>query len=187
MKMKLGCFVLCMMFCVPAGVRAQDVTYNFARDTNFSQYKTFKWVDIPGAASPNQIVDKDIKQSIENQLASKGLAKSDDDAQLYIGYQVSISQEKSITAFNSGGNWGYGPGWGRGYGYGSPSMSTATTSTINIGTLVLDMYDPAKKDLVWRGEASKALSPSKDPNKNRSKIDKAMAKLLKNYPPQSKQ
>ena len=33
-------------------------------------------------------------------------------------------------------------------------MGTATSSTINVGTLVLDMYDPATKQLVWAGHAT---------------------------------
>jgi hypothetical protein len=185
--MKLVCATLFALLSVPAISMAQDVTYNYAQGVNFSQYKTYKWVSIEGAAAPNQIVDNDIKQAIDNQLAAKGLTKSDDGAQLYIGYQVSVSQEKNITAFNSGGSWGYAPGWGRGYGYGGPGMTSVTTSTIQVGTLILDMYDTSKKDLIWRGQASKTLNPSKDPNKNRNNIEKAMAKLLKNYPPPIKQ
>jgi hypothetical protein len=60
---------------------------------------------------------------------------------------------------------------------------TMTSSTINIGTLVLDMYDVAANKQVWRGDVTKSLNPSKDPEKRQKNLDKAMAKLLKNYPP----
>lgn len=63
------------------------------------------------------------------------------------------------------------------------STTTTTSSTINIGTLNLDMYDTAKKEQVWRGAASKTLGSGKDPKKVQKNIDKAMAKLLKKYPP----
>lgn len=33
-------------------------------------------------------------------------------------------------------------------------MASASSSTINIGTLVLDMYDPSTKQLVWAGNAN---------------------------------
>ena len=62
-------------------------------------------------------------------------------------------------------------------------MATATSSTINIGTLVLDMYDPVRKQLVWTGNATKIIDPSKSQEKNQKNLDKAMQKLLKNYPP----
>jgi hypothetical protein len=64
-------------------------------------------------------------------------------------------------------------------------MGTATESTINIGTLVLDVYDPATKQLVWTGRASKTIDPSNNQEKNQKNLNKAMAKLLKNYPPKS--
>jgi len=63
---------------------------------------------------------------------------------------------------------------------------TATTSTIYIGQLDLDMYDSAKKELVWRGVAKKTLSEQKDPEKRQKNIAKGIAKLLKNYPPPQK-
>jgi hypothetical protein len=50
-------------------------------------------------------------------------------------------------------------------------MGTATSSTIQIGTLGLDVYDSAAKQLVWRGQATKTLNPSKDPNKNRERLN----------------
>jgi hypothetical protein len=65
-------------------------------------------------------------------------------------------------------------------------MGTATRSTISVGTLVLDIYDPTAKQLVWTGAATKTLDPSSNQQKNQQHLDKAMAKLLKNYPPKRK-
>jgi len=62
----------------------------------------------------------------------------------------------------------------------------ATTSTINIGTVVLDVYDPKMKQLVWRGSATETVHLSNDPAKNQEHLQKAIAKLLKNYPPKMK-
>ena len=62
-------------------------------------------------------------------------------------------------------------------------MATAQQSTISIGTLVLDIYDPATKQLVWTGRATKTLEPGANEQKKQKNLDKAMQKLLKNYPP----
>jgi hypothetical protein len=64
--------------------------------------------------------------------------------------------------------------------------TTATTSTINIGTINLDLYDVATKKQLWRGEATKTLGSGKDPRKVEKNLNKAMAKLLKKYPPPAK-
>jgi hypothetical protein len=45
------------------------------------------------------------------------------------------------------------------------------------------MNDSAKHDLVWRGVASKTIDPKAKPEKRQKNLDKAVAKLLKNYPP----
>jgi hypothetical protein len=154
-------------------VAAQDVTTNSMPGTNFAKYHTYKWVSIQGASYPNQILDTQIKQSIDNQLAAKGLTKTDSDtADLYVGYQVSVDQEKQWNAYGMGG----GLRWGGG-------MATAQASTISIGTLVLDMYDPSNKQLVWTGRATKTLDPGANQQKKQKNLDKAMQKLLKNFPP----
>jgi hypothetical protein len=156
-----------------ATVEAQDVTYNFMPGTNFSQFHTYKWVVVQGAQYPNQIVDAQIKDAINSQLSAKGLTLTDSDkADLYVGYQTSLDQQRQWNAYGMGGGWRLGGG-----------MGTATSSTINVGTLVLDMYDPSTKTLVWTGRATKTLDPSSNQQKNQKNLNKAMQKLLKNYPP----
>lgn len=155
---------------VAGSAAAQDVTYNSMPGANFSTYHTYKWVNIEGGAHPNQIMDAEIKQAIDAQLSQKGLTKTDDEnANLLVGYQVAVDQQKQWNAY----------GMGRGFGGG---MGTATSSNIDIGTLVVDMYDPATKQLVWTGRATKTLDPSSNQEKNQKNLDKAMAKLLKHYP-----
>lgn len=169
----LGRFALAAGMLLVAGtVLAQDVKSNFMPETDFSKYKTYKWVQIEGAHYPDQIVDAQIKQAVDSQLTAKGLSKIDaDTANLFVGYQVAVDQEKQWNAYGMGG----GLRWG--------GMGSATSSTISIGQLVLDMYDPTTKQLVWKGTASKQLSPSNSQEKNQKDLDKAMAKLLKNFPP----
>ena len=164
---------------------AQDVRYNFAGDVDFAKYKNFKWVQIKGADQLDQIADAQVKTAVDEELAKKGLSRTEaETADLFVGYQVSLGQEKQVTTYDSG--WDYGPGWGRGYGYGGGGFSTSTTSTIVIGQLGLDMYDSAAKKLVWRGTASKTLDTKAKPEKRQKNLRKGVAKLLKNYPPQPK-
>jgi hypothetical protein len=168
---------------------AQDVRYNFDKDTDFSKFKTYKWVDIKGATKVNDIADKQIKDSVDAQLAAKGLTKvNDDTANLYVGYQAAVGQEKQFTSYNS--SWGYGPGWYQGGWYGAGGMGSSTTygstSTIYVGQLAVDMYDSANHDLVWRGVASKTIDEKAKPEKQQKNLAKAVNKLLKNYPPEKK-
>jgi hypothetical protein len=157
----------------------QDVHYNYDRSANFAAYKTYQWVDIPGGAVPDQLIDQAIKRAAEEQLAQKGLTKVDKNADLYIGYQFVLNLEKSMSLWETGGA---GPGWGLGPWGGGRSVQ-GQTSTIPVGILMMDMYDMGRKQLVWRGDAIKTIELKKDPNKNYKNLQKVMAKLFKNYPP----
>ena len=169
-------------------VSAQDIRYDFDKDKDFSKYRTYKWVEIKGADQPDDLTARALTKAIDAGLAQKGLTKTDaDNADVYIGYQTALVQEKQFTAFNTG--WGYGPGWGGGwYGYGGMTTGTTygSTSTVYVGQLDLSMYDPGTKQLIWRGVASKTLDPKAKPDKKQKNIDTAVAKLLKQYPPEIK-
>lgn len=182
---KLTLLVFALLVLCASPTVAQDVRYDFDRDKDFSKYKTYKWVPIKGSDQVDELTAKQLTAAIDAELAKKGLTKTDGDtADLYIGYQTAIGTEKQFTSYNTG--WGYGPGWGRGwYGYGGMATTTTygSTSTVYIGQLDLSMYDSAQKELVWRGTASKTLDPKAKPDKKQKNINKAVEKLLKNFPP----
>ena len=167
---------------------AQDVRTNYMPGTDFSKYHTYAWVDeVQGVPSvgvhPDQILDTQVKQAIDSQMAAKGFTKVADGGKpdLLLGYQLMIDREKQINGFgDSWGGWGGFGGWGP-WGGGLSSFS-ATTSTINIGTFVIGMYDPAVKKLIWIGGAQHAIEPSKKPEKNQERLNKGAQKLLKDFP-----
>jgi hypothetical protein len=179
-------FVVALLVLAFGDAFSQDVRYNFDKDTDFAKFKTYKWVALKDAAKVNDILDKEIRAAIDTELAAKGLNKVETDkADLFVGYQAAVGEEKQFTSYGS--DWGYGSGWYRGGWYG-PSSTTTTgqTSTIYVGQLAIDMYDSANHDLVWRGVASKTIDQNAKPEKQQKNIGKAINKLLKKYPPEKK-
>ena len=155
-----------------AAVYAQDVRYNFMPGTDFTKYHTYKWVDIPSNVHPNQIVAQEIRDAVNNVLAAKGFTPATGDkADIYVGYQCSVDQEREWNAWGMGG----GLRWG--------GMGTAESSTITNGMLAVDFYDPASKQLIWRGTAAQTLNPSGNQEKDMKRLNNAVAKLLKHFPP----
>lgn len=155
---------------------AQQVQFDYDRSAHFTAYKTYQWVDRQRVDLGDRLLDQDIKRAVNEQLAGKGLRRVENGGDLYVGYQAGISQEKE---FDSSG-WG-GPGWlvdGGGWG-----NTRVTSSTIDIGKLVIGLVDAATNQLVWRGSVAKTLDIKKDPDKNYHSLEKALAKLFKNYPP----
>ena len=183
---RLGLFSIAVLLVGASTAVAQDVRYDFDKEKDFSKYKTYKWVPIKGGDQPDDLTSKKITSAIDAELATKGMTKTEaDTADLYVGFQTALGQEKEYSSYNTG--WGYGPGWGGGwYGGGGTSTTYGSTSTVYVGQLDLSMYDPAQKQLVWRGVATKTLDPKAKPEKKEKNIAKAVTKILKNFPPKPK-
>ena len=155
------------LLCAAAAAFAQDVQFDYDRSANFSAYKTYQWVDYKKVEVGDQLLDRDIKRAVDEQLAGKGLQRVESGGDLFVGYH------------RLGSGWG-GPFWGP---WGNWGNTRVTSSTIDVGKLVIGLFDPSTKQLVWRGAASNTLDLKKDPDKNYRTLEKAMTKLFKNYPP----
>jgi hypothetical protein len=174
-------FLLAFVFLVfgVGRMAAQSVDYTFDKNADFSKYKTYKWVSIKNAQQLDELTASQLMGTLEVQLAKKGLTKTEsDDADLYIGYQIASANEKHL---NNAIGLAYGSGVG-----GSSGAAEATTTTVHSGKLVLDMYDSGKRQLVWRGVVTHSIDPDAKPDKKQQHMDKAIEKLLKNYPPPKK-
>jgi hypothetical protein len=168
----------------------QTVRYNFDKQTDFSAFKTYRWVVLAGGTKLDDLKDKQIRAAVDAQLTAKGLTKAaGEEADLYVTFQSAIDKEKEFSAYSSGTDWGYGRGWGMGGWYGGGmggGWTTAQTTTIYVGQVAVDIYDAAQQGLVWRGVVSKTLDVKAKPEKQQKNLDKALTKLFENYPPRAK-
>ncbi len=170
------CLALVLTTLISATAYAQKVSIDFDKNVNFSQYKTYSWAE--GTPAPNPLTHQRIIAGIDQQLAAKGWQKVDSNADVVVIYSAALTTKTQINTFESGGPWGgYRWGWG-GYGGGS---STTTVQQIPVGQLIVDMADVKNKDFIWRGTASDTLSDK--PEKNQTKLAKALTKMFKKFPP----
>jgi hypothetical protein len=181
----------------------QEVHYNYKRGADLMAYKTYQWAVIPAAQNPDppmappivrelpnspggatddhragvadQFIDQEIRCAIDEQLAQKGLLKVEKNGELQVIYHAAIHQEVSLNRFGSG--WG-----GRGYSALWNGPVQGQSYTVPVGTLVVDLYDSTTNQLIWRGDAAKAIGLKTDPNKTYNKLQRAMAKLFNDYP-----
>ncbi len=152
---------------------ATDVSVNFLPETDFTKYHTYFWVKVEGQ-NVDPITDEQIQRAVDTQLQAKGWKKLDStEADAYVAYQVAVRQHQELNYYS---NYGYGWRWG--------GSTSAYTRTVNTGTLTLDVYDRAQKALVWRGSATGTLKSKSKPEKRQKRLDKAMAKLLNDFPPE---
>lgn len=168
---------------VSAAVFAQDVKTDFDRSAYFARYKTFA-VKI-GTTWNNQISEKRVTEEIAQTLTEKGWTRVDANPDALVLLHGATEKQKSLNTFYSGtgGYGGYGyRGWG---GMGGMGTATTTTSEYTVATLVVDIFDAKSKSLLFRGTAEDEISDKAE--KNIKKVEKASAKMFKDFPPGSKE
>ena len=160
----------------PAVLLAQKTSFDYDKTANFAAFKTYALKD--GTKVGDPLIDNRIVAAIESELAAKGLTKSDAKPDLTVVYHIAFDKQKDITTFNTGGG---GYRWGRGWG-----TTDVRVNEILVGTLVIDVADANKSELVWRGIGVKEVDVQAKAEKRDKNISAAVKKILKDFPPKPK-
>jgi len=157
------------------GCSTLQTNADWDKSANFSSYKTWGWKE--DGSIKNDILNRRIQTLIGAELGKKGLTRTDDNPDLWVAVHGRLSKETQINTYNSG--WGYGWGW---YG-GGMGMTTSTVQEIPVGTLIVDLVDSKKREMVWRGTATDTLKPDRTPDEREKALSEAFAALFEKYPP----
>ena len=164
-KFATSAIATCLIATFAAG---QDVSVNYNRGQNFSQFHTYAWGRENANKIQNSILAQVAEQDVNSALQSKGLkmVEADQTPDILVTTNSGMKQETSYTA------WGM-RGIGGGMGGITPEQSVE-------GTLVVDLYDAKNQSLVWRGIAQDMLK--KNGKKNQEELNKAISKMFKQWP-----
>ena len=166
---------------------AQQAYVDFDKETDFTVYKTFTWVKSDEDLSETSpLWHERVRNGITERMVEGGMteATGDEIPDVYVTYYASESQTTRVITDNVG--YGYGGSYGGVYGsrygrYGGPTMSMGTSTsrvvTYDKGTLVIDIWDAEKKEMVWRGSTTDTISD--DPRKMEKRLKKMLDKLIK--------
>ena len=168
--------VLLVLAWVTQSAVAQRARVDFDHGCHFSRYKTFSLVQLADgqaqdAAFPNQLMRDRITRFIEEALVSKGFRRIESGGDLLVGYEVDVTELPIYTTFDNGWGWGWGDG-----------ISTTTTELTYRGTLIVNMQDAHRRQLVFQGVSN--LTISSKPARNSRKLGKAVNEIFEKYPPQ---
>jgi len=176
--------LLAALIAAPA-VYAAKPNIQWNKDYDFSHVKTFAWQDptAPSLAQSNPFMHKFIQDEIEKRIVAAGLTKAAPGAapDIWVTYHGSVQNNVELHSDSFGyGFGGYGMGgWGM-YGYGMAGPVSTTTRVVEYkeGTLIVDIVDPVKKELVWRGSSTPILI-SDNNEKTQKNISKALDAMVK--------
>jgi hypothetical protein len=187
-KSILGVFFL-IVFAV-GGCSSVNVSTDYDPEFSFTGLGTFGWHPVPQELTgdtriDNPLLAKRIRRAIEDQLSMQGYRKSDPgQASFLLGYHLSLGKGLQVNTVNDY----YGYGYGRYGGWGGPSAGTSTTTVreYETGTLIIDIVDGGKDELVWRGSGMTRLSKTTTPKKSDKVVAEVVREILKKFPPKPK-
>jgi len=168
--------LLAMMGCGPSGT----IKHDFDATNDFSQYSSYGWYDgqqLNDALSQNPLVKKRVQASTDKVLQAKGFQLIEGGNPSFVMVVHAGVQEK-MQITSSGGMYGwYDPRFGP-YGAGTQS----DVYYYDEGTLIFDIIDVAKKELVWRGMATSTLQDL-SAEKQQQFFDDIAHQVLDSFPP----
>ena len=168
MKSTILCCTLVLTCLMPALLPAQQISVNYNRGVDFSQFHTYAWASNNTNQIQDSILAQVAQQDINNAMSQKGLSMLPENQNPDLILTAS-GGERAQTSWNAWGMRGIGGGFG------------GITPEQNIeATMIVSLYNPKTQELVWRGIAQNTLN--NNGNKNQQMIEKAVQKMFKQWP-----
>ena len=147
----VGIAALCLAGCETG----PEVRADYDKAADFGKYRTYNFVAATGTGSTDakSLAQQILQNAASREMESRGYTKADN-ADLLINFKGKLEEKTDIESTPApmyGAGWGYRGYYGApygAYGYGGTEVSTRR---YNVGTLVMDMVDRTKQQVVFQG------------------------------------
>ncbi len=197
---------------VLAGCASLQVRTDYDQRASFTPLSTYEWVDQEvdqgvdngrNLAVNSPFLGRHIREAVDDELGRMGYRKAASGTPDFrIAYRVIAEERARANSYGYGGGYGYSsyypgfygfrfyrrryfrPYYGYGYSGGGYGGGGYVREYLR-GTLVLDIIDVRKDELIWRGWGTKSLDADPRPEEVRMYVDEAVAEILEEFPPTS--
>ena len=178
----IACLALGLL--AAGGCTGPKVITDFDPSAEFSAFRTFAFTGLTARGDEvgvldNSLLRKRIEAMVDRQLTAKGLRQVgvEDPSDLLVYFFVDVKDKQRVESTGMAGG-PYGVMYGRGPGY---YGGGEITYEYEEGTLIVDLTESSKKELVWRATIRGVLGDSVE--KNSEMVNKGVAKAFEDYPP----
>ena len=160
--------IICLVFLLFAYPALGSVKVKFDKTVDFSKYKTYTWAD--GSPAKNPIVHQLIIDSIEEQLAARGLTKVEAGGDLQLLYAAATDIDLQITGIN----------WSNVAVASGAIYRPPPPMNVRKGMLVVDLMDKKTERYIWRATATETLprAPSIDMAADAKRVENLVKKVV---------
>lgn len=168
-----------------SGCTTIDVKTDFDPSADFTRFHSFAFAGLTdlnqGGVLDNSLTRKRLETILGRELTQKGLQQValDEHPDLLVHYWMGIKDKQRVESTGptvGAYGWRGGYGWGAGY-------SGVTTYEYREGTLITDLVEPKKKELVWR--ATMVANLEDTAQDNIALVEEAIARAYKDFPPKT--
>jgi len=178
--------ILCLVLSNSGAVSAKTKS-DFDPAARFSDFKTFAFVAGIDLGKTGLMDDPDKRAQIANFvsgiLETRGLQEVPRDQKYDVAIRVwiALKDRQTETTYSAGNYWGgYDPFWSGAWGY---WYEETVINHYLEGTLIIDLLNPADKQLVWRTYLKRDF---KDRDKRYDQAKKELNEAFAKYPPSPK-
>ena len=170
-----------------AATFSEDVVRDYDRSFDFSQLKTYRWMDaekrLIARANPqsatvmsDEELDETIRSAVDEELKKRGYSLTTEGSADFLTTYFAVGQMDLSGSFYDAAPSGNLP-----YNHWRPFYEPTTDTRLNTkGELTIDIVNPQNNQLIWRGQASDTIKKSKDVAKI---VKKVTRKILSKFPP----
>jgi hypothetical protein len=162
-----------------------EVRADFDKAADFGRYRTYNFVATTGTDSSDakSLAAGILQSAASREMQSRGYTKAEN-ADLLINFKGKIEEKTDIESTPSpmyGAGWGYRGWYGApygAYGYGGTEVSTRR---YNVGTLVMDIVDREKRQVVFQGGVEDVVTKKMLADRE-ALLSGAVANIFSKYP-----
>jgi len=160
-----------------------EIRADYDKAADFGTYRTYGFVAQAGtdAGDFRSLATQMLQNAAAREMEARGYRRAAD-PDLVINFTGRLEEKtdvESVPAPYYGPSWGY-RGW---YGspYGGWGGTEVTTRHYKVGTLVMDVVDRAKRQVVFQGGVEAVVTKEMQQNREAA-INKAVAHIFSKYP-----
>jgi hypothetical protein len=152
----------------------RNVVIDYDQDARFSDYLTYYWSDEILSESVNQplfynsLIKKRIKSAIQLEMDGRGYELNEFDPDLVINAHMIVEEKTETRNYSSSPYRFYAP-------------DNYKTINYKEGTLVIDLIDKERRQLVWQGYYKGSFVDAKTPEERSRSIRDAVSLIFQKY------
>lgn len=186
MKILSGLVLLITMAACSTQLRVAtdyDVSYGFAA------VKTYAWLPdsdkkMPDPHMDNSLMHQRLHRAVDQQMAAQGYEKvALEKADVLITYHLSSNQKLSVKSYHN--HFGYYPchhcfnSFHGGFHHGND----VEVKQYRSGSFMIDIIEPAKRELLWRGISERRLPGEVTPQQRDQFVNETVTAIINRFPP----